>query len=154
MTYFADLTPYTYSGNTDDELGRSTLNIGWLCHQNSFPVGETSQEFIDKLFEYCLDKHIVELMRGFHACEFCNLSWEDWFDRNKYQYGQDAHWASIGDGEIRVIGRSAIYAAPALIYHYVTSHSYKPPDEFVEAVLFGPTAGTGDHEALIKKLTK
>jgi len=70
----------------------------------------------------------------YHACEFCNLSHEQWV---KDRYGDKAHWASIGDGEIRVLGKSAIYAAPALIYHYVVEHQYKPPDEFIEAILVG-----------------
>ena len=28
-----------------------------------------------------------------------------------------------------------VYAAPTLIWHYVTEHGYRPPDEFIDAVL-------------------
>jgi hypothetical protein len=77
------------------------------------------------------------LARGFHVCEFCNLSYEQWHKEQKDGYGDKAHWASIGDGEIRVSGRLAIFAAPALIYHYVIEHQYKPSDEFIEAILAG-----------------
>ncbi|WP_199758054.1 hypothetical protein [Micromonospora sp. Llam0] len=27
-----------------------------------------------------------------------------------------------------------MFAAPSLIWHYVTAHSYRPPAEFIEAV--------------------
>ncbi|MEW6206883.1 MAG: hypothetical protein AB1631_00845 [Acidobacteriota bacterium] len=42
----------------------------------------------------------------------------------------------FGSGEIRVRGRGRIrYAAPTLIYHYIETHRYLPPQEFIEAVL-------------------
>ena len=31
-----------------------------------------------------------------------------------------------------------IYIAPNMIYHYVTVHHYKPPDEFIQALRDGP----------------
>ena len=45
------------------------------------------------------------------------------------------HTAYLGNGEIRVRGEAAYYASPTLIYHYVVAHHYKPPEEFIEAVL-------------------
>ncbi len=46
----------------------------------------------------------------------------------------------LGSAEIRVFGdRGKIYAAPNMIYHYVTSHHYKPPSEFVQALKNGPS---------------
>jgi len=46
----------------------------------------------------------------------------------------------LGFAEIRVFGdRGKIYAAPNMIYHYVTSHHYKPPSEFVQALKNGPS---------------
>ena len=40
-----------------------------------------------------------------------------------------------GSAEIRVRGANRVYAAPELVYHYVVAHQYKPPREFIEAVL-------------------
>ncbi|AVT38709.1 hypothetical protein [Plantactinospora sp. BB1] len=31
-------------------------------------------------------------------------------------------------------GSGVMFAAPSLIWHYVTAHSYRPPTEFIEAV--------------------
>ncbi len=28
-----------------------------------------------------------------------------------------------------------VYAAPSLVHHYVVAHDYRPPDEFIAAVL-------------------
>jgi hypothetical protein len=55
-------------------------------------------------------------MRGFHICEFCKKD--------------------CGNGEIGIIhpdGR--IFMAPVGIVHYLVEHSYKPPDDFIDAVL-------------------
>ncbi len=90
------------------------------------------------------------LMRGIHTCEFCALSDHQWFTQQQNTYGESAHWASLGDGEIRVLGESVVYAAPALIYHYVVEHHYKPPDEFIEAVLAGEPASEQQRELLKK----
>ncbi len=136
MTYFKDLTPYEYLAR-GEPLAPHPLNVGWLSDQMPFEKGETSQDFRDKLLKFCADEFIVNLARGFHVCEFCDLSFEGWFEEQKDKHGKTAHWASIGDGEIRVQGKSAVYAAPALIYHYVIQHQYKPPDEFIEAILAG-----------------
>ncbi len=151
MAYFQDLTPYGYYKRAV-ELSLPSLNIGWLSGKHPFSTGETSQEFRAKLFQFCLDENLVQIMRGFHECEICNLSALEWFERRHSIYGAKAEFASIGDGEIRVIGESAIYAAPALIYHYVVDHEYRPPDEFIQAVMTGPQPGSEKHRVLLEKL--
>ena len=46
----------------------------------------------------------------------------------------------LGSAEIRVFGpRGKIYAAPNLLFHYVTAHHYKLPNEFVQALALAPT---------------
>ncbi|MDE6313851.1 MAG: hypothetical protein K2M46_09595 [Lachnospiraceae bacterium] len=42
----------------------------------------------------------------------------------------------VGFYEIRVFGENNVtYAAPSMIYHYITHHNYLPPEEFIKAVL-------------------
>lgn len=42
-----------------------------------------------------------------------------------------------GNGEIRVKSENGtIYSAPALLLHYIAEHQYKPPEEFISAVLY------------------
>ena len=46
----------------------------------------------------------------------------------------------LGTSEVRVFGEDGnIFAAPTLIYHYMKDHHYRPPDQFIMAVLDGPT---------------
>lgn len=150
MTYYKDLTPYEYFAR-HEPLKSMPLNIGWLSIGMPFDRGETSQAFRDRLLEFCSDAFVVHIARGFHQCEFCNRP--DWYSSQNNIYGEQAHWASIGDGEIRVLGKTAVYAAPALVYHYVVEHDYKPPDEFIEAVLSGPPPGSKEHLDLLRKYT-
>ncbi len=72
--------------------------------------------------------------RGVHPCEFC----PDW-NNNQFRASRNREIVSMGYSEIRVIGPSGqSYAAPSLIYHYVSAHHYRPPDSFVHALRSGP----------------
>jgi hypothetical protein len=114
MAFFEDLSPYCYRHPEREQAG--TVNIGWLEAAHPFSAGETSVEFQDKLKQICLTP--VNQTRGFHSCGFC--------------HGRDR---PQGSAEIRVQGVNKVYVAPSLVHHYVVQHGYKPPQEFIEAVL-------------------
>ncbi|MGV9301376.1 DUF7919 family protein [Amycolatopsis sp. NPDC003676] len=39
-------------------------------------------------------------------------------------------------GEVRIPGApGTAYAAPSMIRHYITTHAYRPPQSFIDAVL-------------------
>src|SRR5438034_4414453 len=105
MTYFEDLTPYTYFHPDEEQPG--TVNVGWLDSRHPFPTGETSAEFRARLLGLC--RRRVKRTRGAHRCEFCK--------------GRDKPHSSA---EIRVAGDGRVYAAPELVYHYVAAHAYRP----------------------------
>ncbi len=115
MAFFEDLTPYSYfpTGEVD---GFDTVNIGWLDSAQPFLIGETSEEFQLRLATLCSRK--VNQTRGFQSCPFC--------------LGPNRPNSSA---EMRVTRVSRTYAAPSLIDHYVAVHGYRPPDEFIAAVL-------------------
>jgi hypothetical protein len=113
MAFYPDLSPYEYA--LDEPAG--TVNLGWLEPSQPYPTGQTPQAFRARLLDLC--RRPVNLTVGYHACPFCPA-------------GQPA---PRGSGEIRVPGNARVYAAPALIHHYVEAHGYKPPEEFVQAVL-------------------
>ena len=144
MSYYPDLSPYEYTPY-DIEAGISSLNIGWLAASEPYNQGVTSVEFQEKLLQFCA-KDCVYHCLGYDDCEFC----ENHDSVIRVHCDGEEVW--LGNGEIRVIGDSATYAAPTLIYHYVVAHNYRPPDEFIEAVLTGPLPGSRVHQALIKKL--
>ena len=118
MSFFADLTPHTYTErNPEDDV----LNIGWLGDGNPFQTGDAPDAFIGILKRLCV--YPIHLHRGFHVCEFCHGSWDD--DK----------WPRIGNGQIRVCSTNGVwYSAPTMVHHYVSAHQYLPPDEFIDAV--------------------
>jgi hypothetical protein len=127
MTYFSDLSEYTYVHTAIDRPAE--MNIGWLGIGHNFEKQEPSKQLLDLTWKFCSVS--VSPTRGIHQCEFCSRG--DWYicERN----GQRL---ILGGAEIRVFSRNgATYAAPDLIYHYVLDHHYRPPDEFVQAMNAG-----------------
>jgi hypothetical protein len=114
VAFFEDLTPYVYIHPEKEQP--DTVNIGWLDVNHPFPTGQTSEEFRAKLGQLCRLR--VNQTRGFHPCYFCK--------------GREGPGSSY---EIRVTGDGRVYAAPSLVHHYVVGHNYRPPDEFIAAVL-------------------
>src|SRR5438270_614579 len=76
VTYFEDLSPYTYLPETAPP-GATVRNVGWLDGEHPFPTGEPPQGFADKLGVLCAD-HATAQTRGFHWCDFCLESGEDY----------------------------------------------------------------------------
>jgi hypothetical protein len=113
MSYFADLTPYTYRLS---EEAPDKVNVGWLDKEHPFPIGDSNQDF--QLALGSLSQNRVNQMRGIHLCDFC--------------CGKNRPGSSP---EIRVQGPHKVYAAPLLIHQYVTVHRYLPPQEFIDAVI-------------------
>jgi len=56
---------------------------------------------------------------------------------------------ATGYRNVWIPAANAVYIAPEMILHYIRGHSYRPPDEFVEAVLVAPDQGSEDYMALI-----
>jgi len=128
MSYYEDLSYYSYSKRGTERA--FVQNVGWLSAQQPFDKREASQDLLDALWAFCMV--FVHQARGFHICELCSS--RAWLHEEK-----DGMRLSLGSAEIRVFSKSAvIYAAPNLIYHYVSAHHYKPPDIFVSALMDGP----------------
>ncbi|MEU7588007.1 hypothetical protein AB0A95_17115 [Micromonospora sp. NPDC049230] len=132
MTYFADLTPYTYlERHEDDEQGASDeplLNVGWLDASHPFPTGAPPDELMPALTELATTR--VRQTRGYHYCEICIRD-----------MGEDAREAirqgviARESAEFEVRGNGVVYAVPQLLPHYVAAHEYLPPAEFCAAAL-------------------
>ena len=120
MAYFADLSEYSYSSD-GPQPPAVLLNVGWLAADHPFSTGACPAHFVTRLRE--LAKAPVAPMRGLHWCEFCPRP-------------VDYERTPRGSGEIRVRGTGqTVYTAPTLIVHYVEAHRYRPPEEFIAAVL-------------------
>jgi hypothetical protein len=76
MAFFEDLSPYTYG----QPVRRELVNVGWLEKGHPYVVGETSQEFRDKLARLCeqggMRRHGQRVVRvstcGIHRSDLCD----------------------------------------------------------------------------------
>src|SRR5947208_14655918 len=67
VSFFPDLTPYTYFHPEEDPPG--TVNVGWLDAGHPFATGRTSKAFRAKLGRLC--ERRVKRTRGRFPCPFC-----------------------------------------------------------------------------------
>ena|GEM_PF-1067174 len=130
MAHYDDLTEYIYKERFKRQ---GSLNVGWLALGKNFDQKPASKEFLDKLWRICTVS--VARTRGFHFCELCPASDSEVIQ----ELTRDGERLVLGTAEIRVFGTGdVIFAAPNLIFHYVSVHHYDPPAEFVAAVLNNP----------------
>ncbi|MHB1910619.1 MAG: DUF7919 family protein [Acidimicrobiales bacterium] len=132
MTYFADLTPYSYGS----DLADGAVNIGWLSPPHEFPIGVVPDSTVAEILR-AVRRQPVNRMRGWHRCQLC--------ENPPYpaRMEVDGEIVTLGDAEIRVHDTEGmVYAAPSLVAHYIAEHRYLPPLGFIEAVC-RPTAAAG-----------
>jgi hypothetical protein len=116
MPYLPDLSPFTHSHKP--KCGEfDVLSVGWLDGEHEYTKGEIDPEHWTKIKTILETSEPVNLTRGEHVCELC---------------GQ-----ASGSGEYHAYNprTGRIYIAPSLILHYIQTHQYVPPAEFVEGVL-------------------
>jgi hypothetical protein len=133
VTYFADLSPYSYGldGRHDHLVEQpDAVNIGWLGAGHEFPAGQAPGWLVPGILKV-VTGGLVNLMRGYHVCDLCQPP--HWPPPIEMEF--DGRKEGLGNGEIRVRGADGtLYAAPSLIAHYVAEHRYLPPDGFIEAI--------------------
>lgn len=143
MAYYPDLSDYEYHRREFFRPG--TKNVGWLSAEHPFDIAPPTEELLDALWACC--RISVAQMRGFHICEMCPSGEET--ERGERQDEK----LLLGTSEIRVFSDGGIvYAAPTLIYHYVDRHQYRPPDDFVRALLRGPSPSEPEYIARLERL--
>lgn len=144
MSYFEDLSNYCYCCEIEN-----SKNIGWLDADYSFSKGKVSEEFIDKLWLYL--KVDLNIKRGIHICNLCHKPHHGIFIASR-----NGESLKLGFAEIRVLSEdcNVVFAAPTLIYHYILDHGYKPPEEFIQAVLNGPKPGTTEYKKFLVSFKK
>lgn len=166
MAYFPDLTFYTYAGL--DPSGAK--NVGWLKRGHSFATETPSDETLELLWSFCSAP--VMKMRGVHPCDLCKGEGAVAAERKGMKsllayaeirvFSAELSRASllralgqVESGGLILLQPSAVpcetYAAPALIYHYVEAHHYKPPEEFLRALCEGPKPGSAEYADLLRK---
>jgi hypothetical protein len=169
MAYFKDLSDDTYvpdnrsgiialgSFDRESETCVSPLrvkNIGWLEPGHEFNTQTPSEVILSLLWDFCAVR--VNQMRGIHECDFCPLDKRvKPVNLQEFKYAErNGQRILLGSAEVRVFGASGsdIYAAPTLVYHYISVHHYNPPSEFVEAMRRGPKPQTPEYFRALETL--
>lgn len=105
--------------------------VGWLDSHRPFPTGDVPLPICNKLWqiiekrEPALNFH-VNKVRGIHTCNLCHLEIT--------LTGLAGTKITLGMSEVWIPGQNVWYACPSLVYHYITSHRYLPPQVFLDAV--------------------
>ena len=137
MTSFPDGSPYTYLAEV---RGENAVNIGWLDGGIPYPTRDVPVEFVRRLRDIC--RSGVNRTRGLHQCNLCPADQGTNWPPSPTTIRASAGDYVVGGTEIRVPGRDGIvYASPDMIIHYVEAHGYRPPDDFIEAVLASKSNG-------------
>jgi len=109
----------------DVDFGDHVRAVGWLAKGQPFRTGGVAREFFTALREQVCEAWQPVGMPGIHLCDFCSQP----LPSGRFVGGNSNVWIPAAD---------RVFVAPALILHYIEVHGYRPPDEFVAAVLAAP----------------
>ena len=89
--------------------------------------------FLDKLRQYIAEAWQPVIAAGLHECELC------------------VEKPFVCGSNLWIATESVVYIAPGMVLHYIEEHGYKPPEEFVEAVLESHPQGSTEFVKLVEK---
>lgn len=109
--------------------GLTLRAVGWL-ERPGFTTGTVPKDCIAALVEGLRGGIFSDGTRGYHDCTLCG------------KFMPEIKWKRRGirlqgHGHYLVQQGQRVYMAPSLLLHYVLDHGYRPPDEFLDAVLKG-----------------
>ena len=131
MTWYPDLGQSTMVAD-----GEHVRAIGWLSPRHAFTKGEVPAEFLSRLQDFAKDCFESTealgwgIFLGVHCCDFC---------------GQ-----SMAGGNFGVPQGEVLFVCPEMLPHYIEAHGYRPPDEFIAAVLASPLPATAEYGTLVE----
>jgi hypothetical protein len=132
MTYIPDGDPYTYMPGEEGAVA-----VGWLEAAEPYERGSVPAEFVERLRRIC--ERGMNVTRGLFRCQFCRRPPGTELPPATTVTSASGGEYVVGHAEIRVhSAHGTRFAAPDMIVHYVEAHRYRPPREFVEAVLAEP----------------
>lgn len=133
--YFHDL-----SKETQIDHGNHVRAIGWLSADQPFTTGDVPTEFPRRLRIFCENsaecgKELSwPFAMGVHECELCGEFWSG--------------------GNIGVPAGELLFVAPEMVAHYVDRHGYRPPEDFIAAVLACPLPGSEEYSQAVEALRR
>jgi len=142
MAYYPDLGPIDYF---PIPTGASCplVAVGWLERQHPFTTGSVSREFFGKLVDLCKDPFQPVTSCGFHTSSFQQLGRvsADFRFENEEVTGLYHANLFVPDG-------TKIFVCPVAILDYIDRYFYKPPGEFITAVMSCPPTKSIEYKKL------
>jgi hypothetical protein len=113
------------------DFGPEVRAIGWLSANHLFSVGSVEDAFVARLRAHISTAWQPCFAAGKHDCEFC------------------PHRRVGGSANVWFPTPHVKYVAPELIAHYIEYHCYRPPGEFIRAVMDCPPQGSDEFFELL-----
>ncbi len=140
MAVYADGTTYNYYRAYKI---KSPINIGWLDRNVPFPTGASREGTCQRLIDHVPFR--MNSSRGGHGCTLCA--------RGQRITEFATFGISMCTAEIWVASsKGIVFACPDLIIHYVNTHHYQPPKDFMKALFDGPTPGSDEWSKIIRSI--
>jgi hypothetical protein len=105
--------------------------IGWLERDQPYEIAPTGKEELACLREQLNNRFVIVDFMGGHTCTLCTSR------------------APYNSGEMIIPSDSVCYVAPIMIAHYVEVHRYRPPAEFLAALLTCPPQNSAEYMARV-----
>src|SRR5215469_12053450 len=144
LVHIPDLTSFRYhEGPFDPEKWLvPLLYVGWLEHPQSFTTGNVTSTLLSKLNAMVSQSNSAYpglSFLGWESCSFCIAS------------GVPG-WCVISESctNIFVPGNRVVYVATGGILHYIETHSYLPPADFLAAVSKCPDIDSNEYRAALR----
>lgn len=115
--------------------------VGWLAHGHAFETGPTASGLVAKLEAMLEQTNAAYPHYRFRGCMHCGLCLALDCPSPGPIWSQE---------NLLVPGAAAVYLAPGGIVHYVHEHAYRPPREFMDAVLRCPEIGSPAYLAALR----
>jgi hypothetical protein len=131
MNWFPDMGTVTMI-----DAGEHVRAVGWLSAEHPFTQGDVPAEFLARLKEFAkrwgdsTEALGWPIAAGLHCCELC-----------------DRFMAS---GNFGVPSGGLLFVAPEMLPHTIEAHGYRPPDEFIAAVMLAPLPATDEYWATVE----
>lgn len=142
--YIPDLELCRYHGRPFDSANWLVplRTIGWIEHPQPLSTGTVPGELIPRLKAMVEKTRAVYSQYNFRGMKRCSICEFEELPSPGPIWSQE---------NIFIPSPNAVYVAPGGIVHYIEVHSYRPPAEFVEAVLRCPDCGSNDYFDALRK---
>ena len=129
--YYPDL-----SNECQLDIGTQVRAVGWLSNDHPFTKGDVPSDSREKLIRHISEAWQPVIAAGLHFCELC--------DEKPFACGTNL-WIPTEE---------LLYIAPGMISHYIEVHGYKPPEEFIQAVIDCPVQGSVEFLKLVERYAR